>query len=377
MEYGNARLDNMINKAKVDIAKQDKPFPELEPENAIYGKSVQTDPTYAVNSQGFKDRRDRLNPESLRKIAYQDSIISAIIQTRQNHVANFTKPAKNDREAGFKVELKNYEVALEAMKLTIKVERDVASDEDKERLKELGVNPEKIEVKKPEVPGRQELKDGEPMKDQDMPQVDPVEKEQERAQQEVEQKQAQMEALQTAAENSGQPGEEEEQKPVQKSWETLRKADDDNPVEDEQSEEAAGEVGQEGGEEEGSGMDPAMMGMMNQDKPGEMSTPEEEKDVDDKTEEFDWALEREAKDRLEKEIMKRTKKVEDWIMNCGEKKDRPFESRKWTFNTLVRAIVRDTLTIDLMAIEVVQDQAGRPHHFFLWMQQLLNLQHLN
>ena len=364
MEYGNARLDNMINKAKVDIAKQDKPFPELEPENAIYGKSVQTDPTYAVNSQGFKDRRDRLNPESLRKIAYQDSIISAIIQTRQNHVANFTKPAKNDREAGFKVELKNYEVALEAMKLTIKVERDVASDEDKERLKELGVNPEKIEVKKPEVPGRQELKDGEPMKDQDMPQVDPVEKEQERAQQEVEQKQAQMEALQTAAENSGQPGEEEEQKPVQKSWETLRKADDDNPVEDEQSEEAAGEVGQEGGEEEGSGMDPAMMGMMNQDKPGEMSTPEEEKDVDDKTEEFDWALEREAKDRLEKEIMKRTKKVEDWIMNCGEKKDRPFESRKWTFNTLVRAIVRDTLTIDLMAIEVVQDQAGRPHHFF-------------
>ena len=364
LEYGNVRLDNMINKAKVDIAKQDKPFPELEPENAIYGKSVQTDPTYAVNSQGFKDRRDRLNPESLRKIAYQDSIISAIIQTRQNHVANFAKPAKNDREAGFKVELKNYEVALEAMKLTIKVERDVASDEDKERLKELGVNPEKIEVKKPEVPGRQELKDGEPMKDQDMPQVDPVEKEQERAQQEVEQKQAQMEALQTAAENSGQPGEEEEQKPVQKSWETLRKADDDNPVEDEQSEEAAGEVGQEGGEEEGSGMDPAMMGMMNQDKPGEMSTPEEEKDVDDKTEEFDWALEREAKDRLEKEIMKRTKKVEDWLMNCGEKKDRPFESRKWTFNTLVRAIIRDTLTIDLMAIEMVQDQAGRPHHFF-------------
>ena len=92
-EYGNVRLDNMISKAKIEIAKQDKPFPELEPENAIYGKSVQTDPTYSVNSQGFKDRRNRLNPESLRKIAYQDSIISAIIQTRQNHVANFAKLA--------------------------------------------------------------------------------------------------------------------------------------------------------------------------------------------------------------------------------------------------------------------------------------------
>ena len=365
-EYGNVRLDNMIQKAKVDIAKQDKPFPELEPDNAIYGKAVQTDPTYSVNSQGYKDRRDRLNPEALRKIAYQDSIISAIIQTRQNHVANFAKPSTNDREAGFKVELKNYEIALEAMKLTIMVERDVASDEDKERLKELGVNPEKIEVKKPEVPSRQELKDDEPMKDQDMPQVDPVEKEQQRAQEEMEQKQAQMQALQDM--NGNGNGEEEveveEKVEVKKAWETLRKADgdDDNPVEDEQAEEQAGEVG-EGGEE--GGMDPAaMMGAMNGDKPGDMTTPEEEKDVDDKQEEFDWALEREAKDRLDKEVMKRKKKIEDWLMNCGEKKDRPFESRKWTFNNFVRALVRDTLTIDLMAVEMVNDQAGRPHHFF-------------
>ena len=367
-EYGNVRLDNMIQKAKVDIAKQDKPFPDLEPDTAIYGKAVQTDPTYSVNSQGYKDRRDRLNPEALRKIAYQDSIIAAIIQTRQNHVANFAKPSLNDRDAGFKVELKNYEIALEAMKLTIKVERDVADDDDKERLKELGVNPDKIEVKKPEVPSRQELKDDEPMKDQDMPQVDPIEKEQQRAQEEMEQKQAQMQALQDM--NGNGNGEEEveveekEEVKVKKGWETLRKAngDDDNPVEDEQAEEAAGEVG-EGGEE--GGMDPAaMMGAMNGDKPGDMTTPEEEKDVDDKQEEFDWALEREAKDRLDKEVMKRKKKIEDWLMNCGEKKDRPFESRKWTFNNFVRALVRDTLTIDLMAVEMVNDQAGRPHHFF-------------
>ena len=112
-------------------------------------------------------------------------------------------------------------------------------------------------------------------------------------------------------------------------------------------------------------MDPAaMMGAMNGDKPGDMTTPEEEKDVDDKQEEFDWALEREAKSRLDKEVMKRKKKIEDWLMNCGEKKDRPFESRKWTFNNFVRALVRDTLTIDLMAVEMVNDQAGRPHHFF-------------
>ena len=368
-EYGNVRLDNMIQKAKIDIAKQDKPFPELEPENAIYGKTVQTDPTYSVNSQGYKDRRDRLNPEALRKIAYQDSIISAIIQTRQNHVANFTKVAKNDRDAGFKVELKNYETALEAMKLSIMVERDVASDEDKERLKELGVNPEKIKVEKPEVPGRQELKDGDPMKDQDMPQVDPIEKEQQRAQQEQDKKQAQMEALQQVNGNGDDEEvevEEKEEVKVKKGWELLRKAEDDNdnPVEDEQVEEAEGDTSEDQEGEEGGGMDPAAMAMMDQDKPGDMTTPEEEKDVDDKQEEFDWALEREARDRLEKEVMKKKKKVEDWIVNCGEKKDRPFESRKWTFNTFVRALVRDTLTIDLAAVEMVRDQADRPHHFF-------------
>ena len=372
-EYGNVRLDNMISKAKIEIAKQDKPFPELEPENAIYGKSVQTDPTYAVNSQGFKDRRNRLNPESLRKIAYQDSIISAIIQTRQNHVANFAKLSINDREAGFKIELKNYETALEAMKLSIKVERDIATDEDKERLKELGVNPEKIKVEKPDVPDRQELKDDAPQKDQDMVQHDPVEREQKRAEEEAEEKQAQQEFVQAQRDQSlanadgEQAAEGEEKPPVKKSWEMLRKAEDDNenPVADEQAEEAGGDTGEDqGGEDNGNGMDPAMMGMMNQDKPGEMTTPEGEKDVDDKQEEFDWALEREAKDRLEQEVKKKKKKVEDWIINCGEKKDRPFESRKWTFNNLVRAIIRDTLTIDMMAIEVVQDQAGRPHHFF-------------
>ena len=370
-EYGNVRLDNMIQKAKIEIAKQDKPFPELEPENAIYGKAVQTDPTYSVNSQGYKDRRDRLNPEALRKIAYQDSIIAAIIQTRQNHVANFAKPSPNDREAGFKVELKNFETALEAMKLSIKVERNIATDEDKENLKELGVNPDKIKVEKPEVPGRQELKDAEPLKDQDMPQVDPVEKEQERAQQQMEQKQQQMEALKDM--NGNGNGEEEveveekEKVEVKKAWEMLRKAEDDNddPVADEQVEEAEGDTSedQEGGGEEG-GMDPAAMAMMDQDKPGDMTTPEEEKDVDDKVEEFDWALEREARDRLEKEIMKKKKKVEDWLMNCGEKKDRPFDSRKWTLNTFVRALIRDTLTIDLAAVEMVRDQADRPHHFF-------------
>lgn len=86
--------------------------------------------------------------------------------------------------------------------------------------------------------------------------------------------------------------------------------------------------------------------------------------TDDDVEEYNWELERKAKEKLEEQIADRRKKVQDFILNCGEMENRPFETKKWNFNSFLRAIVRDRLTYDRIATEVIPDGKSDPHHFF-------------
>jgi len=85
---------------------------------------------------------------------------------------------------------------------------------------------------------------------------------------------------------------------------------------------------------------------------------------DDDIEEIDWELERKAQAELTKATEKKMKEVEAFIQNCGITDNRPFETLKWTFDGALRAWVRDSLTYDLYASEIVPGKLGQPHHWF-------------
>ena len=78
----------------------------------------------------------------------------------------------------------------------------------------------------------------------------------------------------------------------------------------------------------------------------------------------DWELERRAKNIVRQKYADRLRVVEDYISNCGVLEDRPFDSKRWGFDAALRAWVRDSLTYDLYASEVVLNKMGKPHHFY-------------
>ena len=92
------QLDRMIAKAKVEIAQEE--------DDAYYRKSVYKDMDFSGNSSGYQEKQTRLNFYFLRQMASKDSIITAIIQTRQNQVSAFAKPVKQKYERGFNITLK-------------------------------------------------------------------------------------------------------------------------------------------------------------------------------------------------------------------------------------------------------------------------------
>jgi hypothetical protein len=220
IDAGGAWLDLQIRKAKSDV--QSKATSD-EDDVPFYGKSVTDDPTYAINSQGYKESPTRILTQHLKQMALKDSVIAAIIQTRQNQVSNHSKLVKSEQERGWMLELKDEASLLEKIK--------------------------------------------------------------------EEMKGASLEA----------PSEEE---------------------------------------------------------------PKEEGQSQDKEEAYNWDLERKAKAELAKRLAERRRKVETFILNAGELEERPFETKRWNLDSVLRAWVRDTLTYDFMATEIVPNQMGKPHHWY-------------
>lgn len=60
---------------------------------------------------------------------------------------------------------------------------------------------------------------------------------------------------------------------------------------------------------------------------------------------------------MEKRTAKKRQAIANFIINCGELQDRPFESKKWTFNSYLRAILWDSLVYDQIATEFVPKEA--------------------
>lgn len=244
LEAGESFLDAQIRKSQAQTNAKSE-----DDENDFYFKSITEDTSYQINSSGFKEKPNRVQPSHLKQMSLKDSIVAGVIQTRQSQVSNFSRLVKSEQEKGWMIILKN-------------------EDEQLRKIKE------------------------ELLKDQTN----------------------------------------------NKKSESITKAD--NPM---------------GDTEAGS------------ETPNADDVSDEVKDSDgaddDQAEEFNWELERQAREKLEDKIRERRKKLQEFITNCGELENRSFETKKWNMDSFLRALVRDTYTYDLIATEVVPDAVGNPHHY--------------
>lgn len=239
LDAGSAVLDQQIRKAQADVNSQSAE----NVEDFVYSKAITEDPTYSIHSSGWKDKPHRLQNGHLKQMSLKDSVIAAIIQTRQNQISNYSKFTETDSEKGWKLKLRNEDEVLQKIKEDLK--------------KEMGTEDKSAE---------------------------------------------------------------------------MQKAEGDAPESD---------VAQ-----------------------GAKADTEDNNESDDSTESYNWELERRAREKLEEQYKKKKEEIKEYLLNCGVVEDRPFESRKWNFDRALRAWVRDSLTYDLHATEIVPQRDGNPHHWF-------------
>lgn len=70
-----------------------------------------------------------------------------------------------------------------------------------------------------------------------------------------------------------------------------------------------------------------------------------------------------AKEELGKRTAEKISSLQQMVLHCGSLEDRPFESQRWDFDAMLRALVRDRLTFDQLAVEVVPDNSNNVHHW--------------
>lgn len=111
----------------------------------------------------------------------------------------------------------------------------------------------------------------------------------------------------------------------------------------------------------GEALDSSVTDAFNQIKPKDIGMPAEQLS--------EAEMDRQARAEMEKRTRKKKKAIAQFIKNCGELKDRPFESKRWSFDAFLRAIVWDSLTYDQIAVELVPKEAEilkakiNVHHF--------------
>jgi hypothetical protein len=79
---------------------------------------------------------------------------------------------------------------------------------------------------------------------------------------------------------------------------------------------------------------------------------------------------RQARAELNKRTKAKKRAIAEFISNCGELKDRPFDNKVWNFDSYLRAITWDSLVFDQVATEKVPKEAAvlndrmNIHHFY-------------
>lgn len=70
-------------------------------------KSLMLDPYNGLMQMGYRDRNSALSYDMLRNMVKNTPVVSAILRTRVNQLANFAKPQQNKYDLGFKIRLKD------------------------------------------------------------------------------------------------------------------------------------------------------------------------------------------------------------------------------------------------------------------------------
>lgn len=237
VEAGNAFLDLQIRKSQADILSKANPD-----QTEFYFKSITEDTSFKINSQGYKEKPHRILDSHLKQMAQKDSIVSAVIQTRQSQISNYTRLVDSEQHKGFVIKLKDEQKAL---------------DEIIEELRESSKNPEEV-IKADEI---------------------------------------------------------------------ITDREDESPG-------------------------------------TELPDDDSNNESNDQQDETDWEITRKAKKILNERVKKRREVVEQFVSNCGKIEERPYETKKWNFDSYVKALVRDRLTYDRVCTEIIPDEKNDPHHFF-------------
>lgn len=339
LEAGSAQLDSIIAKAR-----QPSNFQSSDPdEEVFYGKSVYKDLSISLGTQGFQEKAARLSYYYLKQMAIRDSIVSAIIQTRQNQVASFSKPVQNNHERGYRIVLKNEKKALEE----VRAEMFGTGEQEDEEADPL----EQLKQQEPQ------MDDSEAVDDARESNSDPDDFEK-----------AFFKALDKANMPKKGSNEEEEQVDAHEGEKESKQAEL-QPGEGTDSSEDLGEddLDDRSDEnhdaiEEDPAIDDDQMGMDDNGDPTQSGQDNAQSDQAQLEEEQDQL--RKAKIELHKRIAPKVEAISEFVQNCGYTKNRPFETKKWSFDSWLRASVRDSLTYDQYASELVPDNVGELHHFF-------------
>lgn len=297
---GDSWLDVQIQKGKNQVEEQHKRADKEDEDEAdfFYRKSVAKDQSFYLGTQGYQEKPYRLTYDHLKQMSLKDSIISAIILTRQGQVSGFSKLVKTPFERGFKINLKEEKALLEQIKQEL-----------------LGtpafqINKKPVETSQPAQPD-------EPGSDEDL----------------------NNEITDQTTEGAGSVG----------GGGGIRKAGDDGDM---ATDAMSGEMEADLESDLDTSLD-------NENPP---QTQQEQDQADAEEEQVNWRLERKARQLLTERYAEKRRVVEQFILNAGKVKDRPFESKRWNFDSLLRAIVRDSFTYDQFGVERVPDNADRVHH---------------
>lgn len=290
---GDSWLEMQISKGRNEVEAQRVKEGDDDEADFFYRKSVAKDQSFYLGTQGYQEKPYRLTYDHLKQMSLKDSVISAIIQTRQNQVAGFTKLVKTPFERGFKINIKD--------------EAKILADIKEELLKTDEFKPKEGKTALGEIPT--DDTESSPTEDQ----VDG--------------------SLDQLSEGAGS------------NVDSMHKAEDEDG--DMQADQTQDQM-----------LEDTMVDIANVPVDEE----EDSDEADAEEEETNWRLERKARQILRERYADRKRVVEQFILNAGKVKDRPFESKRWNFDTMSRALIRDSFTYDQLGVERVPDEANRVHH---------------
>ena len=120
LDTGEAILDAQIYKAKTSMVMNQVD----QGDDFLWSKAITEDPSYAIHANGWKDKPSRLQDGHLKQMSLKNTVVAAVIQTRQNQVSNHAELVKSEQETGWMLKLRDEDELLEEIMEELRAERD-------------------------------------------------------------------------------------------------------------------------------------------------------------------------------------------------------------------------------------------------------------